>query len=876
MATAPPRPVERALWAGAIAGMAVGSADALLSWDRLGQFLPGLGGKLRCALFAGGLYGFVAALVAAAAAAMWHFTALGPLAEHALARHREARAADPRRALAGLGLALAAGPCLAAALVLAYRAGVDSFAHRHRVDLVVAYNLAVTLGLLVAAAVAALVLGRLVELLLRPLPRAALRPLSHPAAPAAALALLLLAAGLVLAWRARETLALLPLRPYLATAALLAACPLARPAAAALLARARPRIRPLLHPVAVAGPLVLALVLGSADAVRKGASAGTGLATAIAVGVRQIFDLDRDGYSSVLGGGDCNDLDPSIHPGAFDIPDDGIDQNCLGGDVHLGRRVEDVGFAPVPAAVPADANVLLISIDALRADHLGAYGYRRPTTPALDALAARGARFENFWAHAPSTRYSIPALITGRYPSQVLWDMSVWWPALRLENHTLAEIMKERGLRTSAILSYSYFDPARRMNQGFDDYDNSNARLHVGQDPASTRGSSSREQADAAIRWLDAHGRERFFLWVHFYDPHFEYETHPGSVQFGEGRVDRYDGEIRFTDDHIGRVLAHLAELGVDGKTIVVVTGDHGEGFGEHGIQLHGYHLYAAQTRVPLIVFVPGLAPRRISTPAGHVDILPTLANLVGAPAEATMLGRSLVPLLDGSAPAEADRDVFQEVSFEGPTERRGLATKGWHLLYNMVPDGTFELYDLARDPAEAHDRWGSAPIGAELRARLLSWIDVSQFPPEAATKLAAALPRKRPAPAVPLDVDLGGAVRLLGVDLGRAQVRAGDDLEITWYWQSEKPLAGAWRPFVHVEGPTRFLGDHDPVDGLLPMARWHKGQVVADRQRLRIPPGTPAGSYTIFTGVYQRGERLPVSGVPDSRIRVTTITVEP
>src|SRR5262249_5660167 len=181
--------------------------------------------------------------------------------------------------------------------------------------------------------------------------------------------------------------------------------------------------------------------------------------------------------------------------------------------------------------------------------------------------------------------------------------------------------------------NYEYFDARRRMDQGFDDYDNSNARLHTGRgDPASTTGSSSKEQADAAIRWLDGHKDRRFFLWVHFYDPHFEYERHPGTVAFGAQPVDLYDHEIRFTDDQIARVLAELDALGVAPRTAIVVTGDHGEGFGEHGIKFHGYDLYAPQTKVPLIIYVPGLPPRKVRTPAGHVDLVPTLANLAAAP----------------------------------------------------------------------------------------------------------------------------------------------------------------------------------------------------------------------------------------------------
>ena len=149
------------------------------------------------------------------------------------------------------------------------------------------------------------------------------------------------------------------------------------------------------------------------------------------------------------------------------------------------------------------------------------------------------------------------------------------------------------------------------MDQGFAEYDNENARLHTGvagAGPEQTRGSSSREQTDKAIAFVDRHADERWFLWVHYYDPHYAYEPHPEVPPFGADRVALYDGEIRFTDRHIGRLLDDLRAKGLYDKTVVVVTGDHGEGFGEHGVELHGYHLYAPQTKVPLIVRVPGLA----------------------------------------------------------------------------------------------------------------------------------------------------------------------------------------------------------------------------------------------------------------------------
>jgi hypothetical protein len=610
--------VARGLWAGALAGIVVGAVDVILSWPRLAQFLPGAGGRLLAALFSAALAAFALSLVGAVVAGLAGFllnhTAFGPMVAIARTRHAETRARDPRAALARLSLAIAAVPCLAAALGIAYLIGYDTLLRRHHKGLIVAVAIAATAGLLVAGVLATFIAGKVVEVGLRSLGPRAARVLSHRAAPTIVISLFVAAGVAIIAVSQRKLLVQLPLRPYLALAGWAAAFLAILPYAGRLLARLPERRRVYVHPAVVVLPLLVALGVGSDEAVRKAATAHTGLSAPITDEIHRIFDLDRDHHSSVLGGGDCNDLDRDIHPGALDLPGDGIDQNCLGGDA-AGARERDPKFAEVPDSVPRDANIFLVTIDTLRADHVGAYGYRRPTTPAIDALAARGFLFENAWAHAPSTRYSMPAILVGRYPSEIGFETPPWWPALRPENTTMAEVLKDQGFTTGAILNYHYFDRIRRMDQGFDTYDNTNERLHTGRDPASTRGSSSREQCDSAIRWLDEHGRQRFFLWLHLYDPHYEYEVHPDSPSFGADKIALYDGEIRWTDDHLARVFAHLEELGLTGKTIIVVTGDHGEGFGEHNVDFHGYHLYAAQTKVPLVIYVPGMRQRRGDDP---------------------------------------------------------------------------------------------------------------------------------------------------------------------------------------------------------------------------------------------------------------------
>src|SRR5262249_36198605 len=258
--------------------------------------------------------------------------------------------------------------------------------------------------------------------------------------------------------------------------------------------------------------------------------------------------------------------------------------------------------------------------------------------------------------------------------------------------------------------------------QGTTEYDNEDARLHTGvpgAGPEQTRGSSSREQTDKALGFIERNAGQRWFLWVHYYDPHYAYEPHPEVKPFGGDRVSLYDGELAFTDLHIGRLLDGLRAKGLFERTVVIVTGDHGEGFGEHGVDLHGYHLYAPQTKVPLIVRVPGVAPRRAAIPAGHADLLPTLVNLAGGAPTAEMEGRSLVDALVG---ADRDRVVFQQLSYEGNHEMRAGASQRCHVIYNVSPDTSWEVYRLDRDPGETRDLAADEDECADTRRAVERW----------------------------------------------------------------------------------------------------------------------------------------------------------
>jgi choline-sulfatase len=616
---------------------------------------------------------------------------------------------------------------------------------------------------------------------------------------------------------------------------------------------------------AVAFAAILALAAAESEPARK-AAARAGLVGPVLAWARQALDFDGDGHPRLLGGGDCDDRNPTVHPGALDTADDGLDDDCDGQDTTV-AVLRPPPFVGVPASVPADLSFLLITIDTLRADHLGCYGYGRATSPVIDRLAAEGALFENGWAHAPSTRYSMPALASARWPSAIAWDESIWWPRMAPEVRTVGQAMKAAGYLTAAFYSYEYFAPQDRrgFERGIDVYRADRAALHRAVNgPMESRGSSSREIADDTIAFLESHKAEKFFAWVHFYDPHLSYEPHPEVPSFGRLRLDLYDGEIRFTDLHLGRVIDRLRALGMWERTAVIVTGDHGEGFGEHGITEHGFHLYPAQTKVPLVVRVPGLQARRIAAPAGHVDIGPTMLNLARAAQEPAFLGRSLVSELAG-LPGVAP-PLFQEVSSERG-KKRALVTEDLHVIWNWTPENTTECYNRRADPQEQHDLWGSRRPRAceELKRRLTGMVSALAAPPGAAEELSRSVfppGSAAPAPPVVLEASIGDALTLQGFGISSVSVAPGGEVEVAHHFAVRAPLPRGWRLFFHLRGPGGSFRnlDHVPVRGAFPLERWRPGQRIVDRFRIAIPPGTAPGRYQVALGVYRGGSRLAVT----------------
>lgn len=415
-----------------------------------------------------------------------------------------------------------------------------------------------------------------------------------------------------------------------------------------------------------------------------------------------------------------------------------------------------VATVPATATAPAgrlavapDYNVILISIDSLRADHMSAYGYRRDTSPTMAALARDGVLFRNA---SSTTSWTLPghmSILTGRS----LLGHGVVTDAQKLGDDipTLAEGLKGAGYTTHAIVSAPYVEARYGFDRGFDSYDDQTIRF-------ATHGASYKEVTapllqKTAAEWLDHNGNRKFFLFLHYWDVHYDYAPGaPYDTMFDphyEGAIDGvnfyfnpavhadmaerdlehilalYDGEIRLVDDHIAKLRAKLDEIGVSGKTIIVVTSDHGDEFFEHDRKGHHRTLYDEILRVPLIVYVPGAKPQRseVAMETSTIDIMPTVLGLVGAAVPPGVEGADLTGVAYLGRP-EWDRTTIAELyRTESLNVQVSLRRTGEKVIHHFN-DRLVESYDIATDPGEHSRRPIRQAPTTELMADLGTWLN--------------------------------------------------------------------------------------------------------------------------------------------------------
>ena len=378
------------------------------------------------------------------------------------------------------------------------------------------------------------------------------------------------------------------------------------------------------------------------------------------------------------------------------------------------------GSSETAAATGRGTAVILITVDTLRADHLGCYGYTGVETPNIDVLARAGARFAQAYTPVPVTLPAHTALFTGAFPMATgMHDFS--GNKLPANAATLAKVLRDNGYATAAFIGSAVLDSRFGLNQGFDTYFDhfEFSRLDEAHlDQMERRGDLV---MDEALRWLKGNPRQPFLIWVHLYDPHDPYT--PPEPYASRYRARPYDGEIAFDDAQVGRLVAYLKQQALFDKSVIVVAGDHGEGLGEHGERTHGFFIYNSTLHVPLLMKLPGVAPSVIADEVSLVDVMPTLLQALKIPVPTSVQGRSLLGQVLGR-PAAGRSNLYAEtylplLHFRW-NQLRSLQSRGMKYIDAPRP----EIYDTRTDAKERQNLYAARQaLGHEMRDRLYGLI---------------------------------------------------------------------------------------------------------------------------------------------------------
>ncbi|HEV7919515.1 MAG TPA: sulfatase-like hydrolase/transferase, partial [Thermoanaerobaculia bacterium] len=382
----------------------------------------------------------------------------------------------------------------------------------------------------------------------------------------------------------------------------------------------------------------------------------------------------------------------------------------------------------------AGAPVILISIDTLRADHLPSYGYSGVATPAIDALRRDAILYSHAWSHCPLTLPSHLSMLTGLLPTEHRVRNNAGYVYDAAKHPSIAQLLHARGYATGGAVSSYVLRRETGFGAMFDWFDDA-IPVSGGAVSFVQHQRPGSETAAAALRWLEPRRERPFFLFLHLYEPHTPYDP---PEPFRGRYSSRYDGEIAHADQIVGDFLARLKALGIYDRALIILTSDHGEGLGDHGEDQHGILLYRETIHVPLLVKLPQSARHgeTIAAPAAHIDLAPTIAQLMGIETPKEMHGASLLSL-------PVSRQLYSETYFPlinlGWAPLRSLRSQRFAYIDAPPP----ELYDMTGDPAEHNnvldsERRAAASLRSALAQYPASLDTVAPIDPEEAARLAA------------------------------------------------------------------------------------------------------------------------------------------
>lgn len=394
--------------------------------------------------------------------------------------------------------------------------------------------------------------------------------------------------------------------------------------------------------------------------------------------------------------------------------------------------------APAPAK-PAFHNVIVLTIDAMRAD-MPWNGYPRAIAPNLTKLAEESVSYSRAYALSSYTAMSMGGFLGARYPGE-LKRSGYFFSGYPEEETLFPEVLQKQGVTTVAAHAHFYFDDTSGFRQGFDIFEMVPGIIR---DAKTDNSITSPEHVALAIETLQrgAQKGQPFFAWYHFMDPHDKYRKHEGFQQFGPKNRDRYDGEIFFTDHHLGKLLDFIDEQPWADHTAIIVSSDHGEAFGEKNMTRHGFEIWDHLVHVPLMIKVPGVEPKKIDELRSHIDLPPTIFDLLDQERPEWMRGESLMPEVRGETKPK-EGEVIVDLPRTSHNWRRRALIRGRYKIIAFGDDFRFELYDILDDPKEQRDlRHEKREVYEDMKARYLDIVKgIDDICPEMTHKLKGKRP---------------------------------------------------------------------------------------------------------------------------------------